>query len=429
MDVWQKPKFVVVVTPKQSDCSIVSSIQRSLRNDSPWESVVETVDLPPFSQKAMDFVSSLSSTILKTPEAKRFPEAIALGFWLRRSNIQRIIEGFLKRRPSNSYYSSRGLAFHIAPSNVDTIFVYSWILALLCGNRNIVRISTRQSRQMQVLLNCIDDVLAQDDHREISRRLSVIRYDSTDELTARISKSTDIRVVWGGDQTVLTIRKIPLPPTSIDLSFANKWSIALIDLDSWQSQSDAEKSEIARKFSLDSFQFGQAACSSPRCVVWINRDRSEFETDEFWKLVYKHLEDLFEFAEVDYVNKLVASDVLAANGLVRRKHTQDNRVIRLEIDGRDIKNFIHRDEQCDAGFFLECQIDDLGVLLSQVDRKVQTISSFGISSQTWDFYMMQGNVKGLDRVVPFGKALDFDVCWDGFDLLSSFTRLISVNLE
>src|SRR5229473_1854189 len=37
----------------------------------------------------------------------------------------------------------RGLVFHVPPANVDTIFVYSWALSALAGNRNVVRISPR----------------------------------------------------------------------------------------------------------------------------------------------------------------------------------------------------------------------------------------------------------------------------------------------
>ena len=38
----------------------------------------------------------------------------------------------------------RGLLFHVAPSNVPTMFVYTYVIAILAGNANIIRLSTRR---------------------------------------------------------------------------------------------------------------------------------------------------------------------------------------------------------------------------------------------------------------------------------------------
>ena len=35
--------------------------------------------------------------------------------------------------------------------------------------------------------------------------------------------------------------------------------------------------------------------------------------------------------------------------------------------------------------------------------------------------------RGCDRIVPIGKALDFSPIWDGFDLLSVLTRIITID--
>ncbi|MFC6804089.1 acyl-CoA reductase [Deinococcus caeni] len=38
----------------------------------------------------------------------------------------------------------RGLVFHVPPANVDTIFIYSWLMSVLAGNRNVIRLSSRE---------------------------------------------------------------------------------------------------------------------------------------------------------------------------------------------------------------------------------------------------------------------------------------------
>ncbi|HET9516299.1 MAG TPA: gamma-glutamyl phosphate reductase, partial [Actinoplanes sp.] len=36
--------------------------------------------------------------------------------------------------------------------------------------------------------------------------------------------------------------------------------------------------------------------------------------------------------------------------------------------------------------------------------------------------------RGIDRVVPFGSALSFAAVWDGYDLLSEFSRITTVTV-
>ena len=54
-----------------------------------------------------------------------------------------------------------GKTFHIAPSNVDTIFVYSWLISMLMGNINVIRISSRISEQIDCLIGLIDNTLGE----------------------------------------------------------------------------------------------------------------------------------------------------------------------------------------------------------------------------------------------------------------------------
>ena len=39
---------------------------------------------------------------------------------------------------------------------------------------------------------------------------------------------------------------------------------------------------------------------------------------------------------------------------------------------------------------------------------------------------MNNNIKGIDRFVPVGSALDINFIWDGYDLFKSLTRIIEV---
>ena len=41
--------------------------------------------------------------------------------------------------------------------------------------------------------------------------------------------------------------------------------------------------------------------------------------------------------------------------------------------------------------------------------------------------LLESGVKGIDRIVPIGHTMDFDLLWDGYDLVSQMTRVINRN--
>ena len=55
------------------------------------------------------------------------------------------------------------------------------------------------------------------------------------------------------------------------------------------------------------------------------------------------------------------------------------------------------------------------------DKRCQTIGYIGDKNVVLP--LIQSGVKGIDRVVPMGKTMDFDLIWDGYDLSSFLTRI------
>ena len=58
-------------------------------------------------------------------------------------------------------------------------------------------------------------------------------------------------------------------------------------------------------------------------------------------------------------------------------------------------------------------------------KKVQTIGVYGVEPQQILQVIIENGCKGVDRIVPIGKALDIDVIWDGYDLIGSLSRIIT----
>jgi hypothetical protein len=54
------------------------------------------------------------------------------------------------------------------------------------------------------------------------------------------------------------------------------------------------------------------------------------------------------------------------------------------------------------------------------------VSYAGVTKDEWRAFLEAAPVAGIDRIVPFGQALDFSPVWDGFDLMRVFMREVSL---
>jgi hypothetical protein len=373
----------------------------------------------PFSPERLAFVHELGRAIMRSPEARAMPELVALGFWARPANVQQMIP---QANDTGLLRLARGLAFHIAPANVDTIFVYSLLLSVLAGNRNIVRISSKESEQTGLLLRLIQDALEQvgPDTRE---SLAIVRYEADRAINDYLSARCDLRLVWGGDATIATLRQSPLAPHATELNFPNKLSGAVIDAAGWLALADRD--EQARRFSNDALWFGQQACSSPRFIFWRGPEALvQQAAEDFWTRV----ESAAAKADLPWspraaVDKLVAEQLQASRGGTRIRSTMSNRVRVIQARSFETDDCLGAAE----GFFVEARIDALHDLLPLVQRLWQTIVSIGVPAADWQAFLSEVRPHGIDRIVPAGAALDFSKVWDGQDLLDAMTRRVDLS--
>ena len=119
-----------------------------------------------FSPKVMAFAQRLSETLRHDPRCRSYPDLLALGFWLRAGNLERLAQSY----QDHTVRLGRGLAFHFAPNNVTTLFAYSLLLSLLSGNSNVVRLGQKSTPEQHILLNIIQELTAQLEAPTVLRR-------------------------------------------------------------------------------------------------------------------------------------------------------------------------------------------------------------------------------------------------------------------
>jgi hypothetical protein len=375
--------------------------------------------------RIVEFVTKFARKLLAPATARRFPELASLGFFLRKGEIAKALSTL--DTSGNALRFPRGLVFHVPPANVDTIFVYSWALSALAGNHNVVRVSSRSAGAAEAVLEALNAALSEVDApvADVIRATQrMVTYDRSDEVSGALSLAADLRVIWGGDASVAALRKYPLAPHARDLTFPDRSSFAVASVAGWQRASAEERRAAAEGFYNDSYWFDQAACSSPRAVFWVgDAAGAQAAGQEFRTLLASVLAAKQHVTEPAMaVQKRVSAYGAAVDGLVKEIEFQGNGLATLELTDPAV---LPR-EWLGAGTFANAQVSSLSVLVPIVVRKDQTVSQFGFTAEELTAFAHELAGRGVDRIVPFGSALTFSAVWDGYDLLSEFSRLVTV---
>ena len=368
----------------------------------------------PFDDSIVDFLNEVSRKLMGNRAAKAYSDVVTFAFWIRKSSVMRLKERFEKS--DSALHLGKGVAFHIAPSNVPVNFAYSLVAGLLNGNANVVRVPSKDFPQVPIIAEAFNDVLGQNE--AICPYVQLVRYGRDKDINDLFSSIADVRVVWGGNQTIEELRKSPLPPRSGEITFADRYSLAVIDSNSYLDIED--KDRVAEDFYNDTFFSDQNACTSPRVVVWTG-NRIEEAKKVFWTTEHKLAEKKYTFQSIQGVNKLTSSYLIAvAEPGVKVEEHEDNLIVRVKVP-EIMENLM--DYRDNSGYFYEYDCKDILEIKDLCnDKRCQTIAYIGDSKAVLP--LIEAGVKGIDRVVPMGKTMDFDLIWDGYNLPALLTRTV-----
>ncbi|WP_406640042.1 acyl-CoA reductase [Amycolatopsis sp. WGS_07] len=375
--------------------------------------------------RVVEFVTKFARKLLAPALARRFPELASLGFFLRKGELAKSLSTL--ETSGDALRFPRGLVFHVPPANVDTIFVYSWALSALAGNSNVVRVSSRSAGAAEAVLEALNAAMedvSPETAATIRATQRMVTYDRSDEVSGALSLAADLRVIWGGDTSVAALRKYPLAPHARDLTFPDRSSFAIASVRGWQEAAPEQRKAAAEGFYNDSYWFDQAACSSPRAVFWVgDASGAQVAGQEFRELLAEVLAAKQHVTEPAMaVQKRVSAYGAAVDGLVSSIRFDGNALATLELADATVMPR----EWLGAGTFANASVASLAELVPIVQRKDQTVSQFGFTREELTGFVTALAGRGVDRVVPFGSALTFAGVWDGYDLLSEFSRLVTV---
>ncbi len=383
------------------------------------EKNITTTGLPIFDENVCAFLESLSKNILKEPQAKAYPDLVSFAFWIRKANIQKLKQNYA----GEARRLGKGLCFHIAPSNIPVNFAFSYAFGLLAGNANIVRMPSKSFPQVEILLEIMQNVLVA--HPGIYARTAFVQYARTSSATEELSKQADARMIWGGDATIHHLRSLPTKPRAVDITFADRYSIGLINAQELLKLDDAALTRLSEGFYNDTYSMDQNACSSPQLVFWLNDD--VVAREKFWAAVYSVASQKYELQDAVAVDKFTraCADAIELENVASIANTS-NLLYRVELGDIAPNTDSLRGK---GGYFYEYSLDDMDKMLSIISDRYQTLTYFGVDPEDICEQIIQSTARGIDRIVPIGKAMDIDILWDGHDLVRELSRIITVSNE
>lgn len=367
----------------------------------------QKANLPvPWHSALIDEVSLFSTFLLNNRQSKQQPELVALAFWCRKANLEKIKQDYLSLSPDNKR-NAIGHVFHIAPANVDTVFFYSLLLSVLSGNTNIVRISERSGDICRLLISLLKTFIAKNNSPLFSQMISIVEYNANNlALTKTLSQWSDFRIIWGGDLAIETINKIA--PVEQQVCFPTRFSIAVMQL---TATDDLNK--LAKQFIADFLPFHQQACSSPKALFWLNTDAGIQQ--KFSQVLVKELnlhQEKFSLTsqserQVDLQQLLL----LKESKIIAHHCQQQIAIIELANISPELLN-----KHNGNGLLLMHNLKNINDL--PFDEKLQTISVYGVNDD--EKLLLKNSL--CKRTIELGQALNFHHIWDGENLLAKFSK-------
>ena len=374
----------------------------------------------PFNNLCIDFLEDFSKKLKNYKDLKSYPDLIYLMYWCRKERIKKLEHSLT----DNQYRLGRGLIFHICPSNVPTNFVYSLFFGLLSGNSNIVKISSENSKEKSIIISILKNIFDKRKYKVLKNSNILTEYKASNTKNTKFFSSVcDARVIWGGNKTINDIRKFWIPERSIDITFADRYSISVINLEILKNLNLNKLKILAKKFYYDSYLMNQAACNSPHFVFWVGKKNTKLQ-NTFWKELNETVENNFIFDDIHIVDKYtnLMKNIIEHDNFNKINMYKNNLyVVDVHQKVNTIENIRGKN-----GTFFQKNINNLSKIKYSISKKCQTLTYFGFEKKELEVFLLNNNLSGIDRAVPIGNALNINPIWDGFNVLNELSRIIII---
>lgn len=353
--------------------------------------------------------------------------------WCQRQNLEKLIQTAFSNsdcldrfvdsavRSDRSYRAfPRGVAVHWMAGNVPTLGFLSMIMGLLTKNGNILKLAKGANDLLSSLLEQL--VLTDGDGRcggdFLASSLAVVRYDHEEvDIGSAMSRQADIRIIWGGDDAVNAIKRLPTKTDNLDIIFPNRTSFMIIGT---EITTPEELIKTARRAAMDISIFEQKACASPHTILLLTEKRETLE--RFAQALHAALQDALKS-----IPKAIPSEK-EISALLNLRAQYDMFNDAWYSSGTEFT--ILSDDKLQLGPAIGNRTVYLR-MTTDLDRIAELITpnvqSVGIQVDPGQFEYLTNRLgeKGVQRFTRLGAMTHFESPWDGYFVPQHLVRWTS----
>lgn len=356
-------------------------------------------------------------------EEKHLRSVASIGL---RSNIG-YMDQFLPFPDSDKHYlkaNARGLVCHWLAGNVQILGMFALVQSIISKNVNLLKVSSRDDGVFTDILNEFKGVsyTSVDGHTitgdDLLKTISIVYFSRhAEKLGEVMSKEADVRIAWGGRESVETVSAYPARYDAETVIFGPKLSFSVIAKEELSSAQEAKK--LARKVSVDVSVFDQTGCASPHNLFI--EEGGNVSPEEFCDI----LGDSMTKTELQIPKPLMSPEQVSQihstrgvydfKGIVKGSENMSWTILFDDLDeiDRPVYSrvlFVHK-------------VKSIMDSLKYIDENTQTIGIAAPKEKALA-YANEATRKGVMRLPLIGRMLNFEMPWDGIFL---FDRLVKWN--
>lgn len=340
-----------------------------------------------------------------------------------RGNIS-YLDQFMPFPDSDKHYlkaNARGLVCHWLAGNVQILGMFALVQSIISKNVNLLKVSSRDDGVFTDILNEFKGVsyTSEKGHTiigdDLLKTISVVYFNrNAGKLGEEMSKEADVRIAWGGRESVETVSGYPARYDAETVIFGPKLSFSVIAREDLSSVQEAKK--LARKVSIDVSVFDQTGCASPH-NLYIEED-GIVSPEEFCDI----LGDSMKKTELQIPKPIMSPEQVSQihsirgvydfKGTVKGSETMSWTILLDDLDEIDKPVysrvlFVHK-------------VKSIMDSLIFIDDNTQTIGIAAPTEKALE-YATEATKRGVMRLPLIGRMLNFEMPWDGIIL---FDRLV-----
>jgi hypothetical protein len=295
------------------------------------------------------------------------------------------------------------------PSNVSLLGPLTLVVASLSGADVAMKAGTEATDLTSAFLTFArsrNDAVA----ALVDPRVRCEQFDRNDPRNAALAAGAQVRIVFGADDALTAIDRLPHPATSTQIGFGDRRSVAWIDA---AAIDDALLDTLIRVFTI----YGQAGCTSPSRVLLAGADASTAarvrdRLIERWGSVAPR-----EVPMHHATQNIMVRQWAAATGWDAVAAPRNAAVIATAPAGTPAPS---------GDVFLPILYGDAGSLAADLPANLQTVGHALAPGSSFEHLLSRVVAAGADRVVPLARMHHFGAVWDGHELLRELFDTVEV---